>query len=480
MLTKTRGYCAIHLGWTGFPFPNNMQPTRGAPAMTFDQLGQQLKDAGTNVVRVKLDGDNNHLGTNAPSFEPKLGQYNNWGGQLDKLVAMCRKYGIGIWAIPFDNTEWVKRWYAHAWNVANGGFLSDRKKVLSPVAYDAAKARVDALIDKAGDVISAWEVCAEMTWMMNRGYWDTTWDGLTTVVRQIAVPWVEMITKHIQGKHGAPVGNGNVHGALSAARNEIHRTPSLDFTLINWYGHYSTLPKKMQWLRSVQVWAGKPVYVEQYAPWAIYKDPDYPGEPSSLWWSKIHEWATVCGEYGAVNPLRWPDIQKGPVSEWWGITHPNLAHIAGVTQHFAEELDLFKWTRAKARVWDGNISASSPTVVSSYGDGHNVTAFLMWGSTGSKTVTISGLANDTYVLHEYNIVTGLEARAREFTVSNGTLKATVDTVQKSVALLIEPSGDPPPDPPDPDPVRTLRVRATLKLDGEDEAIFTGTLNEVDA
>ena len=309
-MRKHRGINAIHLPW-GMSFPNNLQPTAGADPLTFDEFCAQLAEAGANTVRVKFCGWNDPLSQDAPSFEPRLREYNDWDGRLPELVDACLAHGIKLHAIPFDNQEWLRDdvWAGHAWNTRNNGVITDPRDALQhPEAIAAARDRIDALIERAGIVIGAWEICAEMRWMLNPGFWETTWEDMPRVVREIAAPWVEQMAQHIQANHSAPVGNGHVRdlGGRIEFVNEVHRVPSLDFALINWYGE--NVASKLRELRAAQAYTGKPIYVEQYAPWTLGKDAPYTREPDNLSWSKANEWAAACGERGLVGPLRWPEI----------------------------------------------------------------------------------------------------------------------------------------------------------------------------
>jgi hypothetical protein len=80
MIEKARGYNAIYLPWAPFGFPNNLQPTRGAAPLTFDELGAQLAANGANTLRVKFCGWHRPLGSSAPAFELTLGKFTDWGG----------------------------------------------------------------------------------------------------------------------------------------------------------------------------------------------------------------------------------------------------------------------------------------------------------------------------------------------------------------------------------------------------------------
>ena len=207
-----RGYNAIYLPWEEMNFPNNLSPAPGEPELTFDQFCANLAEAGVDTLRVKFTGFQGPIGTDALSFEPRLGEFNDWGGRLAEMAEAMHAHGITIQAIPFENTEWRDGWDDHAWNVRNGGFLTDARDVFSDLrAVEAAKARIDAVIRACGNIISAWEICAEMSFIVTPEFWIVdSWADVTTIVRGTLVPWVSEIAEHIHSRHDAPVGNGQV------------------------------------------------------------------------------------------------------------------------------------------------------------------------------------------------------------------------------------------------------------------------------
>lgn len=444
MLNNKRGYNAIYLPWTGFGFPNNLQPTAQAQALTFSELGAQLKAAGTNRLRVKLCGWQGPLSTGARSFEPTWGMFNDWGGRLQEAVAMCREYGIGLHVIPFDNQEWQDGWALHAWNEINGGFLDDPRRAISdPQAIAAGKSRIDAIVRLAGDVIDAWEICAEMTNLMRASFWQTNWQGLTRITEEIAVPWVREMAQHIKDRHTAPVGNGQIFGDVNAPRNEVYRVGALDFALINWYDGGADVATKLAWLRECQAYTGKPVYVEQYSPWALGANAPYTREPVDLSWSKAHEWTAACGEYGLVGPMRWPEI-KGDFQDWWGVAHPNMAEIAGVTAGMASVADFDDWD-GRGENWDSRVRSDGLQEAATWGDGQHVTAFLSWASDGLKNVAIGGLEPGAYAVDVFDWIGGARIETHTAEVAEGEIEiAGLQTIKRRVALYVAPRGAPPP------------------------------------
>jgi len=458
MFAPARGFNAIYLPWEKMSYPNNASPGPGEPELSFDELCRRLAVAGVNRLRVKFVGWNGPLGTSARSFEYAIedgkSQYNDWGGRLPALVAACKAHGVGLQAIVFDNEEFRTGWSAHAWNVVNGGFLSDPRDALSdPRAIEAGKRRIDAIVERAGAVVDAWEICAEMTFMMTAepdGFWPTDWAGLKRITNEIAGPWVETMVQYIHGLHDAPVGNGQVHGDPAAPRNGVYKVPSLDFALINWYGA-SNLGAQVRRLREVQAEIGKPVYVEQYAPWAIGSATS--PEPPNMALSKAIEFAAACGEYGMVGPLRWPEIRpkgEGGFKLWWGVGHPNMDEMAGITAQMAGAVDLADWSY-RGEAWDERIESQGVQFVSSWGDGAHVTAFVEWSAQGTYTVRVSGLVSQAYEVRLYDYLTGdLAGTLRAYAeINEGSI--TLDNVlarDGRLAFYVAPTGgEPPVDPP---------------------------------
>jgi len=439
---KTRGYCAIYLPWEGFSYPNNASPAPGEPELSFDELCSRLATAGVNLLRIKFCGWNGPLGTGAQSFEPRYGVFNNWGGRLPELVEACRKHGVLIQAIPFDNVEWQGGWAAHGWNTARGGFLDDPRNVFDdPTAIQAAKARIDAIVARCGDVIGAWEICAEMTWLMSQAFWDVTWAELEQITDNIVVPWVEEMTQHIKSKHSAPVGNGIIAGDPTAPRNRIHMTPSLDFALINWYGS-ENLGAQMRWLRECQIASGKPVYVEQYAPWNVGATTS--PEPADFALSKATEWAATCGEYGCVGPLRWPEIQpKSSFASWWGVAHPNMAEMARVTKPLADVINLDDWND-RGESWDAKTASVGLSLRATWGDGKHVTSFLRWSTQPPHSVQFSELEDGEYDVWVFDWLAGEELAKTTAMAENGVLALSPVLVRdNATALYLSKAGQPP-------------------------------------
>lgn len=415
MLQYSRGYNGIYALWTGFGFPNSLQPAPGQPALSWEEFCTNLEAAGVDRLRVKLVGWEGPLGTDAHSFEPPRWAdthptpFNDWDGRLQEAAAAAQAHGVGFHVIPFDNEEWKKAWYAHAWNSANGGFLTDPRAALSdPRALQAAEARIDAIIAALGDTISCWEICAEMTWLMNPGWWGVDgWAEMPAVIHGIAVPWVEHIAQYIHAHHTAPVGNGQVRdlGGAVEIKNEIYRTPSLDFALINWYGD-GPVSGKVNDLRAAQAYTGKPIYVEQYAPWDLGQGASYTREPVPDYpWSKAHEWAAVCGERGCVGPCRWPEIRPtGEYRQWWGVAAPEMAEIASVTADYAQTVQADEWESGES--WDDWISGPIE-YVSSWSDGQHLTAFVSWeNGAGAPDMEIEGLDDGAYSVRYFDWIDG--------------------------------------------------------------------------
>ena len=484
-----RGYNAIYVLWEGFGFPNNTQPSPGAEPLTFEEWFARLEAAGVTRLRTKFCGWNGPLGTSALSFEPKLGVFNDWGGRLEEAVVAALAHGITFQVIPFDNEEWRSGWPRHAWNAANGGFLSDPRKVFTdPRAIAAAKARIDAVAEACGDAIGAWEVCAEMSFLIDRDFWGVdNWTQMQPIVREALVPWVEeMAQQCIAAYPAAPVGNGQVFAPAgfnsdpnhpSRLRNEVFMTPSLDFALTNWYGD-EPVRNKLDWLRSCQQYIGKPIYVEQYAPWDLGPNAAYTRETADFASSRVHEWAAACGEYGVEGPLRWPEIK--PVDEfrtWWGVASPEMAEIAGTTRWFSEAVDLDDWT-GRGRAWEEQIASTDLAWAAAWGDGAHVTAFLTWLVSGTHGVSISGLENQEYEVRFFDWLNGDQVSARTAVAVHGILVLeAVPYREDRTVLCLSPVM---PVPPEPEPERRMNVVLQELEDDQVVSTWAGELQKVPA
>jgi len=477
---KTSGYSTKFLCW-GMPFPNDLSPMAQQPELTWEQFFDQLDDAGVTRLRFSFSGWNNPLSVSGiQAFEYRAGQYNDWDGRLQTMLDLCRTHGITLQACPFDNSEWIAGWGAHGWNRANGGWLVNATDVFSDEqAIQAGHNRLDAIVAMAGDVISGWELCEEMTWCCTPDFWGLDNVGQMTEPVQIMVDWVEEMGSYIHAIHPAPVGNGHVFGDLSAnwaqTRNRIHTTPSCDVAWINWYG--ADLAPKIRWLRECQAYTDLPCYVEQYAPWALGRTAAYTREPEDLSWSKAHEWAAVCGEYGCVGPIRWPEIRpQGQYNEWWGQAHANMAEIGGVTAQYAAGVDISAW-RERGEAWDNRVSSNGLQIVSSWGEGRHVTLFAQWGDSNGRQVQVRGLDEGQYRVSVYNCVSGDRVQTTERDSVGGVLEVYVQPPSRAMAALyIEwiPPTQEENQPPTVDvgPDRECRIDQTLSVSGvvEDDGL----------
>ena len=458
MLKQRRGYNAVVQPWGNSPFPNNLQPTQGATPLTWNAFGAQLQAHGVNMLRVKFTGRTPIDGGTLP----------------DEFISMCLKYGIGIHAIPFENTEWGSDagWHQHAWNARNGGPLEDRRNVLRDRgAIDAAKRRVDAVAKVPG--ICSWEVVAEFPYLFTQEFFNTDWAGLQRVVMEEGVPWTTEIVSHIHSVHSAPVGGGHVDriGMAAEFKNEVHRVPGMDFAMVNWYGDQD-VSAKMPELRKAQAYTKLPCYVEQYAPWNLGSGAGYERDGNPFPRSKAHEWAAVCGEYGVTGPMRWPEIRpKDDVSQWWGVAHPNMAEIAGVTAAFSAAVDLDDWTE-RGQAWDTRITGDNLSFIASWGNGRHVTAYCDWSTGGTQVVEVAGLTGQFSSVKTFDFLTGEQTGEQVVETINGTALFTVPTVGTRGVFYLAPFGAVPP------PVYELHVSATLKMDGQNVRSFAGMLQEV--
>jgi len=354
--------------------------------------------------------------------------------------------------------------------VANGGFLHDPRDVFSDErALQAARARIDAVMDALGDTICAWELMAEMAFICTREFWQTDgWgDELNDRIRGEQVPWVETMAQYIHSIHPAPVGNGQVFAPLGGlpdgpdhfdnVRNEVFKVPSLDFALINWYGQ--PVDEQLAWLRTSQDYTGKPIYIEQYAPWRIRTVAPYAApEPLPYADSKIREWIAACGERGVVGPSRWLEIRpRDNWRAWYGVASPQMAEIAGVTWEFAQHVNLDDWKRGWN--YDHEIEADNTRLVASWGDGRHVTALVAFGDNAPHDVIIYGLSDGSYAVRAFDWLSGAQVRTIDVTAINGEIVLpSMPVVEGAAVLYVSPAVSIPEPPTNDDPIVLLSVR----------------------
>jgi hypothetical protein len=475
----TSGYNAVYVLWEGFGFPNSLQPAPGAPPLSWDAFFTNLKAAGARRLRVKLPGWNRPIGTRALSYEPgayggvnpstgqtwKYGEFNDWGGRLQDAVTAARTHGIGFQVIPFDRQEFMQGWPSHAWHTQNGGFLIDPRKAFSdPRAIQAAKARLDAIQLALGDpalgnTVDCWEICAEMSFMIKPAFWGVPdWGAMAPIVHNVLVPWVEDMAQHIKAISAAPVGNGNVFApngfnSVALLRNEVYRTPSLDYALINWYGDEGPMKDKLVFLRACQEYTKLPIYVEQYAPWVPKPDAPYTREPPDYSWSKEMEWAAACGESGVVGPLRWPEIKPtGQSQKWWGVASPEMAEIAGTTHEFAQVVGADEW-KGRGLAWDDRI-AGATRYVSSWSDGFRAVAFLRWQADQPHDLTVRDLPDGGYTARTFDWLKGDLVNTVSVASVGGRLSLFNVPARNDHSVLYIAPQDTPPAP------KTITLRVT--------------------
>jgi hypothetical protein len=471
-----------------FNYPSDLWTVRGDPEseLSYDEWCTQLAEAGCNFMRINLAGTNSRIHRKvlfeACSIEPPpAGTYNVWKSALDprdlaqyraeqivpgtprsawwnqsnlgSLIDAAEQHGIKFSIVPFAYAEFRRDWWRyHAWNAnnyyvsgercvpADRGWLQEARELFTDTrAIQAAKDRLTFICDafEGHDVIGAWELWAEMTWMVtnNRDVWGIdAWDGrMITNVREKVVPWVEEMLQHIKTRSSAPAGNGQAFIGRRTdypdhpdnqvnVRNEIHGTPSSDVVWINWY-HGTNYSLLMAQLRAHQAhWPDKQIVVEQTVPYNLNRDEPWREESSPFQQSKILEWLLVCGEYGCVGPIRWMGIYEENIN-WWrtgGYADPAMAEIAGVTEAFAQVVDPASW-QDRGGSWDERISSPDLSLISSWGSSEHVTMFLSWPSAGDHAITVTGLKDQSYTFYLFDWITGELLNTQDVAAEEGTL-----------------------------------------------------------
>jgi len=471
--------------------PNDFYAVRGdaSTEQTYEQFCASLEANGCNWIRVKLVGRQDPLNSNAHSFQPPpLDTYNLWNIALDpanltqyranqvtlpapsdvwaasnlgQFIVASDRHGIKWDVIPFHNEEFDDQWTYHAWNsnnrYVNGvqclpedrGFMSDPMAFFTnPQAIQAAKDRIDAILaafQGYEHVIGSWEIMAEQTWLatppkLGADGWDAVFFAGIAQMRD----WNEELAQYVKSKHAAPVGvshafEPDVRG--DNGRGELYNAPSLDWIGINAYGKDAEAAHN--WLRVAQAYyPGKQIVVQQYAPWALGPSTSKT-ESAPYRVSKGVEWALACGSPGFIGGLRWMDIDTGTYAT------PELQEIAGVTTQMAAVADLDNWQVGQQ--WDGRVQSPDLGMVSAWGDGRYLTAFLRWTSTGAKSVAVQGMDDGEYTVRWFDYLEGDEVRVSVATAAGGVLNLGDAVMREQFgAVCVTPDGIvPPPDPPDP-------------------------------
>ncbi len=110
-----------------------------------------------------------------------------------------------------------------------------------------------------------------------------------------------------------------------------------------------------------------------------------------------------------------------------------MHEIAGVTQDFAEYVDLDSWV-GRGHKYDDQISSSRLTRVTSWGDGQHVTMMLTWADARVKEVTVTGLEGKDYTLALFDWVTGQRYHTQDVEVAEGKAVFRVKPKQDNTVI----------------------------------------------
>jgi hypothetical protein len=512
MLINRRGYSAPYAAFKTplsergmWHYVASMSPGPGDLALTYDEWARRLAVAGVNTLRIKLNGENilwdYGAGKFAMGFEPPpYGTFNLWSLAVDpvdmssyhlaqwpgdtpldpwkdsnlvKLVDACDKYDIGLHVIPFQSIEFTKQWHYNSWNenchYANGepceesdrGFLQSEADCFETSrGRNAAKRRIDAIVNIAGSVISSWEIMGEMTWLATsvpRIWGVEAWSPEHfVIIREVLVPWVEEMALYIKSRMpNTKVGNGQIWWAglsefssnpfhLTNVINELYQTPSLDFAMMNAYGS-EDLHRARHWLQECQEKIGKQIVVEQYAPWEINRDLPWTEDPEPYVMSKEAEFLFACGGPGLNGPFRWPGIEEFSRTKNWvrgSYADPGMMSIAGVTYEIGDTASYDAMSGLLSEPgenWDANISSPELDLVSSWGNGKYVQAFCKWrGGPATRSILIAGLDPDTrYGMILFSIDDGYPCASRIPDINvGGVAEVSVLVEGTSIAFYI--------------------------------------------
>jgi len=477
-------------------------PKNSGTILTYKQLCAQLVSSHCNLLRVRLDGDNHPSGPQKFSFEPPpYGTFNcahnvldpgtvatyrsdqgtgtwggNWAGSnLERLVNACGSYGIKLWVAPFHWSEWTNHWTWHAWN-ANNKYLNnvtcgtaDQGMVAGAygtaiftngTAIAAAKARIQSLIDSVGstDVVAAWEICAELPFMCRSDLWGESWSPAQRAnIRTKIVPWVKAMSAYISANdpHNRPQAvtalrpppTGAWSGTSSNYWNAVNEvcvaTAAIKFVGVNAYtnGDYD---KALQHFRLAQEYVGTAndqlVFIDQYEG-SDNSHPPNAIEPWAYRPSKAIQWIGAVGAKWGLASMRWVGLTEKAPNNWetGSVADAAMAQIAGVTYDFSQYVNWYAhkvgWTQRHA-----DISSTGLDSVVAGGNTQYVTLFAKWMSDGSKTLSISGLANGAYTFHVFDWVFGAHRSEQDVIVTTGTasIPLTVSQAENRLVGYLEP------------------------------------------
>ena len=498
----SRAFSAINVGYQttnyvrgGQYWPQGLEYPKGSGTiLTYKQLCAQLAANDVNLLRIRLDGDNDPYGNGKFAFEPPPhGTYNahhnvldpgtlatyrsdqgtgtwsgNWSGSnLERLINACGSYDIKLWVAPFHWFEWTSHWTWHAWNSGNKylngvtcevqdrGFVADGTAIFTNgSAIAAAKTRLQVLIDSVGssDVVAAWEICAELPFMCSSTIWGETWGATQRAnIRTKIVPWVKAMSAYITANdpHGRPQ-------AITALRippgdwsadpdnywnvvNEVCvATAAIKFVGVNAYtnGDYD---EAVRHFRAAQEYVGtaddRVVIIDQYEG-SDNSHPPNAIEASPYRPSKATQWIGVCGAKWGLGSMRWIGFNEIAPNNWadGNTADPNLAAVAGVSSTFSQYVD---WN-AHRQSWQqrhGDISSVGLDSVVASGNAQYVTLFAKWTSDGAKTLSVSGMTNGAYTFRVFNWLTGASISVQDVTVTTGTASIPL-TVGQSESCLV--------------------------------------------
>lgn len=465
---KAAGIRMIRLIWGGRNLAwggsvGNFYDLEPPPYGTYHVFDQFLDDSSLTTFR-----SNQVSGSPGDPTFP-LATWNN--SNIKELFEACDTHHIEVIVELSHNTEFGGKWSRHAWNynnyyvngnrceVADRGFLYDNLEVYTdPQGLAAFKNRIKFVIDLIGSYqcVCMWGIMSEGNWTFVPSWWgrESLDDVQRANIRNYIVPFYQGAAEYIRSidvrnrpimTSVARTPTGGEWSTDPDAYANIMMEPltvyPVDIVGTNLYqGDYEEMVLHINVLR--EKIHPKRILIHQYwpEPWILTSpwvrgasSPTIRTEYAPYLNSKRVEWIGQMLKWGA-GPGRWSGLVERAHNVWdeGGYADPNWYSIGGVTENFRAMVDWMDW--ANARDWADYVSSPGLSYSLTTGDRFHLVGLFVWGTAGSKSLTVSNLANGTWTWYMFNWTDGVQTSTDVTAVSTHqtTLTITPSTYNQGI------------------------------------------------
>jgi hypothetical protein len=501
LLAELRGACGFCSDRAAFKtadrergylwYPADLRTIYDDPAslLTYDEWMANMAEAGVNLIRLRLTGQNRHTehGTaGAVDFEPPPhGTYNVWHSVLNpndlaqyradqvstavdqdpvlvgqdkgkwqesnlyKLVDAAERHGVGLWITLSAEKEFDSEWRYHAWNRDNyyinkvraeeqdRGFLADKTEVFTnPLALEAMKARIQFVVDLIGDseAVKVWEIGNELTVLAGAAWWGTQWgtEHINENVRGAMVPWfreVARFIKDVDSEH-RPVASSHVRVDPDWAWSS---DPDDYWNVVNEIHDVPAVDivAARGYSDSVAANIGDFRMARERFPHKMVVVGEY--------WPFPHGEVPVKEDppfldskqfqwvcaCGGGFAMRWVGIEEIEVNSWKSGGYAD-PQMQEIVGITSRFNDCVNWkTWSGIEDWSAYIGTAETKEIFAQGDGRHVAMMIEWTDAGEKSVRVDGLEDGQYQLDAFDWVTGEQHSSQSLEARSGALSFVV-------------------------------------------------------